>query len=51
LIHAQAHREVIREFGRFPTRNQALNRISSADEAAYVSQGGYGAKLRELQDS
>ncbi|MGH1330518.1 MAG: DUF924 family protein [Paracoccaceae bacterium] len=51
LIHAQAHREVIREFGRFPTRNQALERVSSAEEAAYVSGGGYGAKLRELQDS
>lgn len=51
LIHAQTHREVIREFSRFPTRNQALNRASSAEEAAYVNQGGYGAKLRELQNS
>lgn len=51
LIHAQAHREVIREFGRFPTRNQALKRASSTEEAAYIEGGGYGAKLRMLQDS
>ena len=27
LLHARAHREVIRKFGRFPYRNEALSRI------------------------
>jgi uncharacterized protein (DUF924 family) len=49
LLHARAHREVIRMFGRFPYRNEALSRTSTAPEAAYVAQGGYGATLRELQ--
>ena len=49
LLHARAHREVIRDFGRFPTRNSALDRSSTAAERAYVEQGGYGATLRKLQ--
>ena len=49
LLHARAHREGIRDFGRFPTRNSALDRSSTAAERAYVEQGGYGATLRKLQ--
>jgi uncharacterized protein (DUF924 family) len=49
LLHARAHRAVIRQFGRFPTRNEALSRTSTQQEAAFVSNGGYGAALRELQ--
>ncbi|MGV6803737.1 MAG: DUF924 family protein [Ruegeria sp.] len=49
LLHARAHREVIRKFGRFPYRNDALARETTAPEAAYVSSGGYGATVRELQ--
>ena len=49
LLHARAHREVIRLFGRFPYRNNALDRPTTEPEAAYVSSGGYGATLRELQ--
>jgi uncharacterized protein (DUF924 family) len=49
LLHARAHREVIRRFGRFPYRNDALSRHSTAPEAAYVTEGGYGATVRELQ--
>ncbi|MBV7409520.1 DUF924 family protein [Maritimibacter sp. DP1N21-5] len=48
LLHAKVHREVIRRFGRFPYRNQALSRTTTASEAAFVDQGGYGAVLREL---
>lgn len=48
LSHARAHREVIRRFGRFPTRNEALSRQSTAAERSYLSNGGYGAILREL---
>ncbi|WP_120500994.1 DUF924 family protein [Roseovarius sp. EL26] len=49
LLHAQAHREVIRMFGRFPYRNEALQRRTSAPEKAYLADGGYGATLRDLQ--
>lgn len=49
LLHARAHRAVIREFGRFPYRNDALKRPATEAEQAYVSQGGYGHTLRILQ--
>ena len=49
LLHARAHREVIRRFGRFPYRNTALGRNSTATEADYVSGGGYGATVEELK--
>ena len=49
LLHARAHREVIRLFGRFPYRNEALSRHSTAPELDYVSAGGYGSTVRELQ--
>jgi len=49
LLHARAHREVIRQFGRFPYRNEALERSTTEHEAAYVSQGGYGSTVRDLQ--
>jgi uncharacterized protein (DUF924 family) len=49
LLHAQAHREVIRRFGRFPYRNDALERRMTPAEAAYVANGGYGSTMRALQ--
>lgn len=49
LLHAKAHREVIRLFGRFPYRNEALSRPSTAPERAYVEEGGYGSTVRQLQ--
>ena len=49
LLHARAHREVIRQFGRFPYRNEALERPTTEHEAAYVSSGGYGSTVRSLQ--
>ena len=48
LLHARAHREVIRRFGRFPTRNLALGRTSTQPEQAYLAAGGYGAIVQEL---
>ena len=51
LLHARAHREVIRRFGRFPTRNAALGRRMQGDEQAFVDDGGYGAILRTLRDT
>jgi uncharacterized protein (DUF924 family) len=49
LLHAQAHREVIRQFGRFPYRNAALSRSDTRGEIAFTDAGGYGATLRQLQ--
>lgn len=49
LLHARAHRAVIREFGRFPYRNDALGRATTAAEARFLEQGGYGAALRSVQ--
>lgn len=49
LLHARAHREVIRQFGRFPYRNAALDRNDTQSEKAYATQGGYGETLRKLQ--
>ncbi|MEL6587880.1 MAG: DUF924 family protein [Pseudomonadota bacterium] len=49
LLHARVHREVIRRFGRFPFRNEALGREMSTPEAEFMSNGAYGAILREFQ--
>jgi uncharacterized protein (DUF924 family) len=49
LVHARAHREVIRRFGRFPYRNDALARPTHSSEAAFLAEGGYGAMVREMQ--
>ena len=49
LLHARAHREVIRLFGRFPFRNEALSRGMTDPENAYVTAGGYGTTVRQLQ--
>ncbi|CTQ33943.1 DUF924 family protein [Jannaschia rubra] len=49
LLHARAHRAVIRRFGRFPPRNEALGRMSSPGEQAFLDRGGYGAVVRELR--
>lgn len=51
LLHAQAHREVIRQFGRFPHRNDALGRESTSAEESYLSDGGYGKTVRDVQAS
>lgn len=49
LLHARAHREVIRQFGRFPHRNTALGRTTTAAEKAHLDAGGYGEVVRGLQ--
>jgi len=48
LLHAQAHREVIRRFGRFPHRNAALGRCDTREERAFAAAGGYGGIIRQL---
>jgi uncharacterized protein (DUF924 family) len=39
---ALAHREIVRRFGRFPHRNAALGRASTAEEAEFLKQPGSG---------
>ena len=51
LLHARAHREVIRLFGRFPDRNTARGRASTRNEQDYIANGGYAETLRALQSS
>lgn len=48
LLHARVHREVIRQFGRFPYRNDALSRMPTAAEISYLAAGGYGETVRQL---
>ena len=38
--YAVRHREVIRQFGRFPHRNGVLGRRSTPEELAYLGSGG-----------
>jgi uncharacterized protein (DUF924 family) len=40
LKYATAHRDVIVRFGRFPHRNAALGRASTAEEQAWLDAGG-----------
>ena len=41
LHHAKEHRKVIKRFGRFPHRNAILGRESTAEETAFLKNGGY----------
>lgn len=49
LLHAHAHREVIRRYGRFPTRNAVLGRENRPEEARYLAEGGYGTIVNQLK--
>jgi uncharacterized protein (DUF924 family) len=40
--YAERHREIIRRFGRFPHRNAALGRASTADEIEFLKEPGSG---------
>lgn len=42
LDFARKHKVVIDRFGRFPSRNEALGRVSTPAEEAYLSQPGAG---------
>lgn len=41
IKYAEIHLDAIRRFGRFPHRNEILGRESSADEIAYLDDGGF----------
>ena len=47
LEHAKAHREVIRMFGRFPFRNDALSRPYTDPERIFSENGGYENALNQ----
>lgn len=52
LLHARAHREVIRRFGRFPHRNGDLGRATTAAERTFMDdEGGYGAMVSAMRDA
>ena len=46
ILDFKVHRAIIAEFGRFPYRNQALDRTNTEAEQAFIDSGGYG-KLRK----
>lgn len=41
LKYAEAHRDIIRRFGRFPHRNAVLGRATTAEEQAFLDSGGF----------
>ncbi len=49
LLHPRAHRQVIREFGRFPYRNDALGRASTPAEREYLEAGAYMHTVKSLE--
>jgi uncharacterized protein (DUF924 family) len=48
-LHAEAHRQIIARFGRFPFRNAALGRVSTPEEQAFIDQGAYPALVNRLR--
>ncbi len=42
IDYARRHRDVIREFGRFPHRNAALGRVNTEAETEYLARPGAG---------
>ena len=51
VIHARAHREVIRRFGRFPHRNIDLGRLSTTAETAFLAGGGYRTVVDSVREA
>jgi len=49
MLHAKAHRKVIRDFGRFPYRNAALGRANNPHEEEFLANSGYGDVFREIE--
>jgi uncharacterized protein (DUF924 family) len=41
LKYAEEHAEIIRRFGRFPHRNRILGRATTAEEQAFLENGGF----------
>jgi uncharacterized protein (DUF924 family) len=51
LLYARARQAIIMRYGRFPTRNAALGRVSTQQEQVYLDQGGYAALVKAMQES
>ncbi len=43
LRYARIHRDIIARFGRFPHRNIAMGRESTAEELTFLAEGGFSA--------
>jgi uncharacterized protein (DUF924 family) len=41
LKYAEDHADIVRRFGRFPHRNRVLGRPTTAEEQAFLEQGGF----------
>jgi len=41
LSYAEQHADIIRRFGRFPHRNRVLGRATTAEEQAFLDDGGF----------
>lgn len=39
--HGQGHHDIVQRFGRFPHRNRLLGRESTAEEVAFLADGGF----------
>ena len=39
--HAEGHADIVRRFGRFPHRNMLLGRTTTAEEQAFLDEGGF----------
>ena len=50
-LHARAHQKIIARFGRFPFRNQALDRENTPEETEFMEKGAYAEVVRELKAS
>ena len=50
-LHAKAHHEIISRLGRFPSRNAALGRESTAEELDFLKAGGYASVVAALKAS
>ncbi|WP_028028266.1 DUF924 family protein [Gemmobacter nectariphilus] len=48
-LHARAHAEIIRRFGRFPYRNDAFGRETTPEEREFLDNGGYAAIVETLK--
>ena len=48
-LHARVHQHIIARFGRFPYRNAALGRDSSAAEVEFMTKGGYLAAVERFR--
>lgn len=51
LLHAKVHRNIIKDFGRFPYRNKALDRKSTTEEAYFINNNGYLTILKQLEEN